>query len=169
MTDQGQPAMQPASAVTAPQPGGLGGWLVLPMLGLGLSAVNQVIALPDIFNAFAALGTSGIGGLASNLLQLEMLLQLAVYLVVPIILLLLMVNRKRSFPKNFIRWAIAAAIFVVFDIFLGYWVGHAAFDASGQSFFDFALLKELLPPVAGLCIWTPYMLNSVRVKNTFVK
>ena len=169
MTDQSQPAAVQSTVVATPQPSGIGGWLILPMLGLILSAVNQVTALPDIFNAFGQLSTSGMDGLASNLLQLDMLLQLAVYLVAPVVLLLLLFNKKRTFPRYFIRWAIATAIFVVFDIFLGYWVGHAAFEAEGASFFDFALLKEMLPPIAALCIWTPYMLNSVRVKNTFVK
>ena len=166
MTDDIQPAAAPAA--TTPVPSGLGGWLILPMLGLILSALGQVIALPDIFATFGQLGLSGVGGLASNLVQLDILLALALYFVAPIALLVLMLGKKRSFPRNFIRWAIAAAILVVFDLLLGYWLGHAALEASGEGFFGYATLREAIAPLAGLVIWTPYMLNSLRVKNTFV-
>jgi hypothetical protein len=169
MTDQSQPAAAQPTVVASPQPSGIGGWLILPMLGLIASAGSQVLSLPDMFTTFGQLSVSGVGGLASNLVQLDMLVSLGVYLIAPVALLVLLFNKKRSFPRNFIRWAVVAAIFVVFDIFLGYWLSHAALEAQGASFFDYGLLKEVLGPIAALCIWTPYMLNSVRVKNTFVK
>jgi len=169
MTDDTQPtAPPPQAAGSTAALTGIGGWLILPMLGLISSALTQVMSLPDLFGAFGQLGTSGMGGVASNLVQLDMILELAIYLIAPVVLLVLMFGKKRSFPRNFIRWAIVASIFVVFDVFLGYWLSHAALEAEGVGFFDYGLLREVLGPIAGLCIWTPYMLKSIRVKNTFV-
>src|SRR5204862_5115893 len=126
-----------------------GGWLILPMLGLSFSALSQVVALPDMFSTFGQLGTSGIGGLASNLVQLDMILSLAIYLIAPVILLVLMLGKKRSFPRNFIRWAIAAAIFVVGAIFLGYWLGHASLGAGGAATLASGPAPPNLGPGAG--------------------
>jgi hypothetical protein len=159
----------PQSTPAGPKPiSGLGGWLILPMLGLIASVVTELVQLPDMINMSGQLGAPA-DPTANTLVQFDMILSVVLYLIAPVALLLLMFGRKRAFPRNYIRWVVASAIYVVFDLFLGYWLSHAALEGEGVGFFNYDFLREILGPLSGLCLWMPYMLTSQRVKNTFVK
>jgi len=169
MTDSPQasampPQPQVASAAT---PSGIGGWLIWPMLGLFASILLEGLNLPEMFQAFAALPTIS-DGMKANLISGDLILAIILAFIVPVILLALMFSRSRRFPRYYIIWAIAAAAFAVLDLALSYSLSHDALEAEGTSFFNVDTLRTILSALIGICIWVPYMVNSVRVKNTFV-
>jgi glucan phosphoethanolaminetransferase (alkaline phosphatase superfamily) len=166
MTDQS--ATPPASVSTPAPAEKLGGWLILLMAGLVLTLLNQLQGLPDTFQLFGTLSTANVDPILSNLVQLDLIVGIALYLIAPIVLLVLMAGRRRRFVRLFITWAIVSAVFTILDLMLGYALGHASLEAEGQSFFGFDMLRQLLGPAVALCIWTPYLLQSQRAKTTFV-
>ena len=156
---------QPSAGATA-GPVGIGGWLILPMLGMFATIGVQFIGLTTVGQTFA--GLSGLGGLPSTAVALELWINLALFLAAPIVLLILFFNRKRSFPRYFIMWQIAGAAFLFVDLLAGYALFAQVFEADGTPFFQTAGFRNVLGSIIGICIWVPYMLNSVRVRNTFV-
>lgn len=84
MSDQSTVPTSPAEPAPA---GRLSGWLVLLLASLALTALDQVVGLPDTFQIFGDLGTSGIDPIQSNLVQLDLIVALGLYLVAPIVLI----------------------------------------------------------------------------------
>lgn len=169
MTDQTEASAVPPQPqiIPAATPSGLGGWLILPMLGLFLTIGNQLMSLTSAGQVFGSLGA--LNGLQSQMVIVEFFLNLAIFLAWPIALLVLFFNKDRKFPRNYIIWQIVGAVFVVLDLFAGYALFAQVYESTGTPFFDTATLRGLIGSVVGVCIWIPYMMNSVRVKNTFVR
>ena len=156
---------QPATpAITGPK--GIGGWLILPMLGMFATLGVQLVGLTDAGQGFGNL--NALNGLQSQMVVLEFCFNLVLFLAAPIALLVLFFNKDRKFPRYYIIWQIVGSAFVVLDLMLGYALFAQAYEASGTPFFDTTTLRSLLGSVIGVCVWVPYMMNSVRVKNTFV-
>ena len=167
MTDQAQTTPPAQPRATAAPLSGIGGWLLLPLLGLVLTVVNQ---LPNLQPMAEGLGSVGnLDALTSNIVVIDIILTVVILLIAPLVLLGLMLSKSRRFPRLYIVWLIVSAVFVVADLFVSYSLIHSSLEASGTSFFDLSTLRTLLGPLIGVCVWIPYMLNSVRVKNTFVK
>jgi hypothetical protein len=169
MTDQTQASPTPAQPqiVRAATPSGIGGWLILPLLGMFATVGVQLVGLTHTGDTFGNL--SALNGAQSLMVVLEFWLNLAIFLGAPIALLVLFFNKSRKFPRYYITWQIVSAAFVVLDLLAGYALFAQAFEASGTPFFDNTTMRSLLGSAVGVCIWIPYMMNSVRVKNTFVK
>ena len=53
-------------------------------------------------------------------------------------------------------------------MFVAYAVFREIFEANSIPLFDEQTMRSLVSSAVGICIWVPYMLSSVRVKNTFV-
>jgi hypothetical protein len=75
-----------------------------------------------------------------------------------------MLSYRRIFPRLYIICTIASAVLLALDRLLAYWLtpGVYAADPIGT------LLQGLPGVLLGVLVWIPYMLKSVRVKNTFV-
>jgi len=161
MTDQTQPRAVPATLVA-----GIGGWLILPMLGMIATPIVQLINLTSLGNTLG--DVSRLGPLVANLVWVETIVNFGIFVVAPGLLLIQFFGKRRAFPRWYIIWTVAAAVFVVLDLFVGYIAFHDAYEASGTPFFSSDTLRALAGALVGVCVWIPYMLNSVRVKNTFV-
>jgi hypothetical protein len=167
MTDQAQANPLPAPPpVSATGPTGIGGWLVLPMLGMIATPILQLIQLSSLGSTLG--NVSSLGPLVSNLIWIETLLNFGLFVVAPGLLLIQFFGKRRAFPRWYIAWTAASAVFVVVDLMVGYAAFHQAYEASGTPFFDRDTLRALASALVGACVWIPYMLNSVRVKNTFI-
>lgn len=145
---------------------GIGGWLILPMIGLFLAPVAQMIIFFLERDVLASLDT--LTAFQRNLVIAEMAIRAVLYIVVPFVLLLLMFNKRRSFPRAYIAWVIVIALFVALDLVLAYLAFKRHFDTSGEPFFDRETLRAIAGAAWGVIIWVPYMQTSRRVKNTFV-
>jgi hypothetical protein len=167
MTEDTQTAGPGAAPLPAAAPvSGIGGWLILPMLGLIATPIVQLVSLSSLGNTLG--DVSRLGPLVANLVWIETILNFALFVVAPGLLLTQFFGKKRAFPRWYIIWTAATAVFVVLDLFVGYAAFHDAYEASGTSFFDQGTLRALAAALIGVCVWIPYMLNSVRVRNTFV-
>ena len=151
----------------APVPTAIGGWLILPAIGLFGSVAMGLLTLltrgSDVFRLLHVLG----GGQEATVL-LALLVQITLGIAVPIYLLVLMFGHRREFPARYIAWAVATPIFVIVDLFLTYAAFASRFSTVHAQLFNGDTTQALLSAAVGLCIWVPYMLNSTRVKNTFV-
>lgn len=145
---------------------GIGGWLVLPTLGLIATVVLQVVGIGGLGDTLKVAGE--LGGFRGALIVVETAGNLAVFLAFPVLLLIQLFQKKRNFPRLFVTYCVVGAVFFFADMVIGY-AAFADVYRSGQvDFFDQDTLRGMVSALAGLLIWTPYMLNSARVKNTFV-
>jgi hypothetical protein len=54
------------------------------------------------------------------------------------------------------------------DLFATYLVFREVIEASGEPFFDRQTMRAIMSAVILAAIWVPYMMQSRRVRNTFV-
>jgi hypothetical protein len=162
-------------APRADGPVGLGGWLVLPIIGLflttalvGFSAFSQV--LPVFFSStWSNLTTPGSAAfhpswatflVASAISHFVVLFGAAAALV-------LMFRKSRFLPLTIMLFYVAVVIYAYIDYwavfgFLTEAAPGAAAEAKPES------IKTLGRSIVACLIWIPYFATSKRVKNTFV-
>jgi hypothetical protein len=146
--------------VAAEGPVGIGGWLILPIIGLigscFLTGYNLLQSLPDIQYLMTAPDLPE--GLYSFVL-IELAANVAL-IVLALGTLVLLFTTSRRFPATYIFWLAFSLVVVVADTLVASLVFEIASD--GQS------IKDIVRAVAACAIWIPYTLVPVRVKNTFV-
>jgi len=151
------------------EPCGIGGWLILPMLGLiivpiRLGALMFSTYVPifteGAWNVLTTPGSGSYHSLWAPLLLLEIASNI-VFIVASIILLIIMFRKHYSFPKWMIIYFAANLAFVGIDFFAGDLIPAIAAKQDPES------LKELIRSVVGAAIWIPYFTKSQRVQNTF--
>ena len=147
-------------------PVGIGGWLVLPVIGVVLTLVRGLLSLLDL---------QGLEGMASRLTQAQLTFVIAeiignalVLFLLPLVLLVLLARKKRSFPRLYIVWAVAAFVFLVGDLVIANIVFREVFASGAAELLDADTVRALVSSAVLVLVWVPYMLNSRRVKNTFV-
>jgi hypothetical protein len=87
--------------------------------------------------------------------------------VLPVVLLVLLFNRKRTFPRLYAFWGISMFVFIVADLMAVKALFGDLFAASGVELFDETTIQALFGGLVLAAVWVPYMLNSRRVRNTF--
>lgn len=157
-------------ATPASGPVGLGGWLVLVCIGLFFTIGQNLLLILQTFvpifrdGTWQALTTPGsevYHPLWMPLIGLEIIWNCTI-IAWSIHLLVLFFRKSRRFPLRFIVFPVASAGFIVLDAALFRLVDPET------PMFDSETLRELSRSVIYGLIWIPYMLRSVRVKNTFV-
>jgi hypothetical protein len=168
-------------ATLDPGPTGLGGWLILPVIGLfytALTAVRWITSsmIPDLRSGvWASLTTPGTRfyhPVWAPLLSFESICN--VLLVVGSVILLVFMFQKRPFlPKLMVGFYLCAFLFIVID--------SVVVLAAAPSVAPDAVIREQIGWTTGpilaqvarsalvFAIWIPYFLMSKRVKNTFRK
>ena len=163
------PVADAAPALDGPK--GIGGWLLLPVIGMFVFPVRCVISLAteylpifekDLWANLTTPGSNAYHPLWAPLLIYEVVFNLA-FLVFDLFLLYLLFTKAHRFPKLYIAFAVLNLVFVVSDALLGYQI--PAVVAQGMD----AIWKEIGRSFMMVAIWVPYMLVSKRVKNTFVR
>jgi hypothetical protein len=151
--------------VSGNNPKGIGGWLILPMLGLFLS---PILGLWELRNVPSNLDLARqLGGQGALLLYFEMVSNALLLVAAPIALLMAFFAQSRRFPSWYITMLLVGAAFVFLDTFAAYNIFLPVWQA-GTPFWTPEVTQPLIRSAIGVAIWVPYMLNSVRVKNTFV-
>ncbi|RJF87612.1 DUF2569 domain-containing protein [Oleomonas cavernae] len=151
---------QQSVQVAAEGPVGIGGWLILPIIGLIgsclLTGYSLLQSLPDIEALMAA--TDLPEGLYTFVL-IELAANVAL-IVLALGTLARLFAKSRRFPATYISWLVFSLVVVVGDTL----VATLVFDIAS----DDQSIKDIVRTVAACAIWIPYTLVSVRVKNTFV-
>ncbi|MBN9255864.1 MULTISPECIES: DUF2569 domain-containing protein [unclassified Mesorhizobium] len=158
---------QSAALPAREEPEGIGGWLVLPMLGLVLTPIVGLIQLYDtdyvgIFQNWRALSV-----LQNVLIAAELLVSGILNLTAPALLLFFMFKRWQIFPGWYIIWAAVTPVYLLLDP----WAAHVIFPDTFPTLadaYDKDTVRSISRTIWGAIIWIPYMMRSVRVANTFV-
>lgn len=147
-------------------PIGIGGWLLLPLLGLFLAPVRGVQYFASYGEVIAAWPFHG---LSQSLVTVFELMSTAILLFAAhAILLLFMFKRLQIFPGWFMVWGATFPPVQIADPILVYLAFPEAFSDSDSVIFDGESVREISRSVWACAIWIPYMMRSKRVANTFV-
>ena len=163
--------MTAATTAVNDGPSGLGGWLILPAIGL-LFAPLRILGylfgdIIPIFQdgAWEVLTTPGsemYHALWAPLIIFETVGNLF-FVGFTLVLLVLFFTKSHRFPKLMIAYLVLNLVFVVADTVLAEFIPFIAGEHDPETY------KEIARGVFGVVIWVPYFLVSKRVKNTFVK
>lgn len=135
---------------------GIGGWLILPIIGLSLSVLVSFLAS---FAAFAlSNGVVEVPDYYIPILNFEVVVNFLIAIAC-IIALVLLIKKKMSFPKVVIGIYVASCLFVIIDAM---WASSIGLDMSD-------MMSGIVRTILTACIWIPYFLVSKRVKYTFTK
>lgn len=145
---------------------GIGGWLILPLLGLCLSPLIGAWTLWNSLSTFDILGQLPIH--QSGFIVVETLVNLLLQVFAPIYLLVLMLQKRAIFPRLYQYLLGASLIVIILDLLLAYLLFPDVLASGAAELFDRETTRSLVRSILGVAIWIPYMARSVRVKNTFV-
>jgi hypothetical protein len=148
-------------------PVGLGGWLILPRVGLFLSALQHLsstfrilgLLKPESWTALTLQGSAVYDPWWAPLLIFELAASVAL-LMSEILIFYLFWGQRRVVPQLMIAWLIAQVFVAVTDFLLTRQIHSLATEGS---VFDLVLRSMVL-----CLVWIPYFLTSRRVKATFV-
>lgn len=134
---------------------GIGGWLVLPAIGMIVSPLvniyNMAVTAEALNNAPTRLHAALNFELVTNFL-------LMIFCIIAAILFYM---RKAAAPTTIIAMISTVLILTVVESFMVYEISERLFE-------EF-LLPELVRSVLVACVWIPYFLNSKRVRLTFTR
>lgn len=150
---------------------GLGGWLIIAGLNVVLAPVLIVV---KAYTGYAKMVSSGVWDAVTSPESMaydprwvpivigEAALN-GVMVLVLIYIAFLFFSKRRAFPFWFIAIHVVTACLVAIDALV---IQHMF---PGTPMFDADVVREIVRPVVGALIWTPYLLMSKRVKATFVR
>ena len=152
-------------------PNGIGGWLILPLLGLIVSPLRLSYHLYATFwplisegywEALTTPTSEAYHFLWKPLLIFEVVCNVT-SIGLGLVALWLLLRNSRLTPYFVISWLAFSVVFVAVDYFLGDLIPAVAEQSDAES------AKELMRSVIGAAVWIPYFLVSKRVEATFVK
>jgi hypothetical protein len=153
------------------EPKGLGGWLVLPAIGLFVMPVRLSMSFNTDFwpifregywEILTTPGTEAYHPLWAPLLIFEITGN-AFFVIFDLVLIYFFFTKSYRFPYLFIAFAALNLLFVTSDFLLADLVPAIAAESDVDS------IKEVARAAVAAVVWVPYFLLSKRVKNTFVK
>ncbi len=147
-------------------PRGIGGWLILPLLGLLLTPVQGFFQLPQ----YAGLGNAWrtMNPAQTDFLVCEIAANAIIVFILPPALLVLLLSRRHGFPRFYVAWAVADLLLVIADLALARVLFADVYAHGSAPFFDADTVRNITRSLLTVLIWVPYMLLSRRVRNTFV-
>jgi hypothetical protein len=166
--DEAEPAVSsPSEAVASNQVGSIGGWLILVLLWLLYVPLAELpVLLPLVSRMLPVLFK--LPTTLAGLVACQFTLILFLEFIAPVLLLILMLRYRASFPRYYIGWTIASSTYGFLNVGLTFWIVQLASPADAI-WHPSSMIRPVLIACIGLGIWVPYMLRSKRVRNTFVK
>jgi hypothetical protein len=150
--------MNVANATGAPhtEPKGIGGWLILPMLGVLISPLLALRGIVEIVPAFERDLTTGLRILLVSEIVFNLCLMIG-WVVAAVWLF----KHKRAFPPLFITMLVLSFAGPLVDAVIAVWIFEVQLGLDDYMYLGRGLLA--------LLILAPYMARSKRVRNTFVE
>ncbi len=151
------------------KPSGIGGWLILPMLGLlftplilgtNLIINHYPIFAEDYWSTLTTPGNEAYHALWGPLIIFEVIGNL-VFLLFSIFLIILFFQKRRGFPLLMIWFLSSNLVFLLIDLLAAEQIPNI------PSLIKQNALKELIKSSISALIWIPYFMKSIRVRNTF--
>lgn len=149
---------------------GLGGWLILVGIGVVFTPVIIARDFLKVLNFFFENNWEMLIDPNSEIYQPQLFYFICAEFVANLLLLIasiyalyLFFSRHYKFPNFYICLIFISFLVVLLDaIILSNLIPEA--EAFNQS-----TIMELVKAIIRMCIWIPYLLVSVRVKNTFIE
>ncbi len=150
-------------------PIGIGGWLILPVIGLFVFPVRVLVSLATdyvpifqdgIWGNLTTRGSEVYHALWAPVIIGEIFCNVG-FLLFDLVLLYLLFTKSHRFPKAFIVFTVANLAFIVGDAAIAWQIPAVA--ARGLEGFGSEAARALVV----VAVWVPYMLVSKRVRNTF--
>ena len=172
MTATSQAMDERTAADRVEGPSGLGGWLILPAIGLIVTPFRlMAYLLTDLLPIFqdgswdflTTPGTEAYHPMWAPVILFELAGNLF-FVVMAVVLIFLFFTKSHRFPRLMIVFLLSNLAFVFGDYALA---NTIPFVANMEA--DAEVYKEMARGIGGVAIWVPYFLVSKRVKNTFVK
>ena len=152
---------------------GIGGWLFLVAIGVTLSpfyavgtdyaTFSQVFATEE-WRALRDINSPAYIPYLAFLFSLEVIFAVIIDAYF-FYLMYFFWSLKSGFPSLYIKLIFAVLIFNIVDIFA---VSLILPELTAEDLFDQATIKEIVRSIFAILVWVPYMIKSVRVKNTFI-
>ena len=158
---------QPSAPPTHQGPEAIGGYLIVPMLGLifmpmvGLVVFKHHIGLSEYFSMLT--------GTQKTFVVAEIFGYLAIAVACPLGLLVLLFGKKRAFPRLYTVWAAVSPVSALVDLAAAKILLGDVFETQGVALFDGETAKSIQSSIVYSVIWIIYMQKSRRVQNTFVQ
>ena len=140
------------------QPSGIGGWLILPAIGIVVAPIQFAMNILDYFPKFELLQP---GTLLHTMTMVEILAWIG-FAILATMTAVQFFTYKKGAPRLYRALLVGQLLFVV----AAYWIAAILFDAP---LFDVDAGFAIGMLVAACLIWIPYFLYSARVRNTFVR
>lgn len=150
---------------------GLGGWLVLIQIGLYFSILLLSIQLfkyslpvfsTDTWEALTSTQSDVYHPMWAPLLIFETVYNV-LFLLFSVFILVKFYGKKRMFPRLMIIFYSVSLAMGIIDLVLSYQIPFMRQLADGSS------IREILKSIIACSIWIPYLIKSVRVRNTFIE
>jgi hypothetical protein len=152
------------------EPAGIGGWLLLPALGLAISPILEGV---QIFRDILPSLSSGVSRTLSDptsasysamwapTIVFEATTSLLIFIFTLWLGYLFFFRKSAQVPRLFIAWLVFNLLVKIIDRVL---ISRLPL-AGGTP--DFAIVSSLGRSITNAAIWIPYFIRSIRVKNTF--
>ena len=154
---------------------GIGGWLILPIIGLfltpiltGMNLVNGILPAfqPEAWATLTTAGGTGYHPVWAPYLIFG-LISACILIIAAIVLLVLLFKKLSIFPKLIIAYYIFIFAAALIDIVVLYFFILKAFPLL-EATIQADVIKQMARALVAILIWVPYFIKSERVKNTFV-
>lgn len=149
-------------------PRGIGGWLILPTIGLVLSPLRMGFQFfTDLLPVFASdtwrqlndASRAGHQPMLPTLIVAELVANVAMF-AFTLVLIWLFFRKSRRTPRLFVIWLILLLVVQVVDTTL---ISSLGLPIDKDS------VRDIVRSLVATAIWVPYFLVSKRVRNTFVE
>ncbi len=148
----------------------LGGWLILPLIGLFISPIALIYSL---FEYIIAIDKDLIYIFISGMYSTKEIIEYGLFIFIDIFLnifsliyciliITLLINKRSSFPKLMIAFYIISVLMSIYEIWALNYLDLST-EAELQS-----TRTTLSRSVVGAAVWIPYFIFSKRVNGTFV-
>lgn len=153
------------------EPRGLGGWLIIPLIGLIIAPIRILLSL---FQEYLPIFQNGSWDILIDptsdyyhplwgpLVVSEMVINIG-FAIFCGYLIYLFFAKHRLFPKLYIIYLSTNLVFIISDTYLASLIPGVVDQRNS------GIDRELIRTITTAAIWIPYFLTSKRVKNTFVE
>lgn len=145
---------------------GIGGWLILPLIGMFLAIISLVVTITQLTPVFSEQQLAVIMESYGSSYEIVLAVSIAANLALIVMLLFLLVmffTRRNTFPRIYIGFMIVSMAITVIDLASIHFLDFPGVEIEQTD------IRSLIRQIVSSAIWIAYFLQSKRVKATFTR